>query len=214
MTAALADGGGLVHPHCARRDSGESGCQPEGDPEAEEGQPRQLTPFEKLTQDMCQDEKVLREITLGKRVGFYRIRGDLGSGNFSQVKLGIHSLTKGRISVASPTPPPPRGDGTRFGGRRRRRLGAQGAAAPSPEFAPSTALPGTVHRDLASSACCFPGNGKEVSVVAALQTRVRCLDSSTSPTAHSWPVHPPASPRGGTGCSLTLVTASSALICQ
>ena len=47
-------------------------------------------------QDMSQDEKVVREITLGKRIGFYRIRGEIGSGNFSQVKLGIHSLTKGR----------------------------------------------------------------------------------------------------------------------
>lgn len=98
MTAALANGGGLGNPDGgggARRDSGESGCQAEGSQEAEEGQPRQLTPFEKLTQDMSQDEKVLREITLGKRIGFYRIRGELGSGNFSQVKLGIHSLTKG-----------------------------------------------------------------------------------------------------------------------
>lgn len=89
-----------MNAHCARwdrRDSAESGAQSECGREGEEGQPRRLTPFEKLTQDMCQDEKVLREITLGKRIGFYRIRGEIGSGNFSQVKLGIHSLTKGRI---------------------------------------------------------------------------------------------------------------------
>ena len=99
MTAVFVNGGGLVNPHCARRgrrESQESGCQPELAKEDEEGEPRQLTPFEKLTQDMSQDEKVVREITLGKRIGFYRIRGEIGSGNFSQVKLGIHSLTKGR----------------------------------------------------------------------------------------------------------------------
>lgn len=93
------NGGGLANSHYARwdqRDSVESGCPTEGSKEAEEGQARQLTPFEKLTQDMSQDEKVVREITLGKRIGFYRIRGEIGSGNFSQVKLGIHSLTKGR----------------------------------------------------------------------------------------------------------------------
>lgn len=101
MTAVYVNGGGLVNPHYARwdrRDSVESGCQTESNQEEEEeGQARQLTPFEKLTQDMSQDEKVVREITLGKRIGFYRIRGEIGSGNFSQVKLGIHSLTKGRV---------------------------------------------------------------------------------------------------------------------
>lgn len=99
MTAVCVDGGGLVSPHCARwdrRDSVESGCPTECSQEEAEGQARQLTPFEKLTRDMSQDEKVVREITLGKRIGFYRIRGEIGSGNFSQVKLGIHSLTKGR----------------------------------------------------------------------------------------------------------------------
>lgn len=100
MTAVYAHGGGLGTPHYARwdrRESVESGCQAERSKDEEDGQPRQLTPFEKLMQDMSQDEKVLREITLGKRIGFYRIRGEIGSGNFSQVKLGIHSLTKGRI---------------------------------------------------------------------------------------------------------------------
>lgn len=91
-----------MNPHYAkwdRRDSVESSCQTECGKEGEE-EPRQLTPFEKLTQDMSQDEKVVREITLGKRIGFYRIRGEIGSGNFSQVKLGIHSLTKGKTSLS------------------------------------------------------------------------------------------------------------------
>ncbi|XP_053447328.1 serine/threonine-protein kinase NIM1 [Nycticebus coucang] len=102
MTAVCANGGGLVNPHYARwdrRDSAESGCQAECSKEGEEEEPQQLTPFEKLTQDMSQDEKVMRDITLGKRVGFYRIRGEIGSGNFSQVKLGIHSLTKEKVAI-------------------------------------------------------------------------------------------------------------------
>jgi len=56
---------------------------------------RRVTPFERLSNDLSDDPKVLKEITLGKRIGFYRIRGELGSGNFSQVKMGIHALTKG-----------------------------------------------------------------------------------------------------------------------
>ncbi|XP_004647359.1 serine/threonine-protein kinase NIM1 [Octodon degus] len=106
MTAVCMSGGGLVNPPYARwdrRDSVESSCQTEctkeEEEEEEEQQPRQLTPFEKLTQDMSQDEKVVREITLGKRIGFYRIRGEIGSGNFSQVKLGIHSLTKEKVAI-------------------------------------------------------------------------------------------------------------------
>lgn len=57
---------------------------------------RRLTPYEKLSLDLTQDQQIMKEITLGRRIGFYRIRGELGSGNFSQVKLGIHVLTKGR----------------------------------------------------------------------------------------------------------------------
>ncbi|XP_048224382.1 serine/threonine-protein kinase NIM1 [Perognathus longimembris pacificus] len=102
MTAVLVPGSSMVNSHYAkwdRRDSVESGCQTDYSKEVEEGQPHQLTPFEKLTQDMSQDEKVVREITLGKRIGFYRIRGEIGSGNFSQVKLGIHSLTKEKVAI-------------------------------------------------------------------------------------------------------------------
>lgn len=53
------------------------------------------TPYDRLSRDLSRDQKCLKEITLGKRIGFYRMRGELGSGNFSQVKLGIHALTKG-----------------------------------------------------------------------------------------------------------------------
>ena len=56
---------------------------------------RRLTAYERLSYDLSNDQKCIKEITLGKRIGFYRIRGELGTGNFSQVKLGIHALTKG-----------------------------------------------------------------------------------------------------------------------
>ena len=59
---------------------------------------KSLTPFERLTYDLSHDERYIKEITLGKRIGFYRIRGELGSGNFCQVKMGIHSLTRGKYA--------------------------------------------------------------------------------------------------------------------
>ncbi|ESO92565.1 hypothetical protein LOTGIDRAFT_216647 [Lottia gigantea] len=58
-----------------------------------------LTPLERLTHDLNNDPKCTKEITLGKRIGFYRIRGELGSGNFSQVKMGIHALTREKVAI-------------------------------------------------------------------------------------------------------------------
>ncbi|XP_034026444.1 serine/threonine-protein kinase NIM1 isoform X2 [Thalassophryne amazonica] len=60
---------------------------------------RRLTPLERLNLDMCQDERVVRELTVGRRIGFYKIRGELGCGNFSHVKLGIHALTKDKVAI-------------------------------------------------------------------------------------------------------------------
>lgn len=73
----------------------ESGSPREGEEERE----RKVTAFERLQMDLSSDGKVLKEITLGKRIGFYRIRGELGSGNFSQVKMGIHALTKEKVAI-------------------------------------------------------------------------------------------------------------------
>jgi len=58
-----------------------------------------LNPYERLLHGLHHDERWLKEVTLGKRVGFYRFRGDLGSGNFSQVKLANHQLTKGQSHI-------------------------------------------------------------------------------------------------------------------
>lgn len=55
-----------------------------------------LTPLEKLTGDMCKDESTIKELMIGRRVGFYKVRGEIGCGTFSRVKLAFHALTKGR----------------------------------------------------------------------------------------------------------------------
>ena len=55
-----------------------------------------LSAYERLTRELENDEKVSKEVSAGRRIGFYRIRGDLGSGNFSQVKLGYHCIAKGK----------------------------------------------------------------------------------------------------------------------
>ena len=81
--------------------------QSEGNPDntdykAEESTQRtekRINVYEKISHDLSNDKRCLKEITLGKRIGFYRIRGELGTGNFSQVKMGIHSLTKGMLYV-------------------------------------------------------------------------------------------------------------------
>ncbi|KAJ8380810.1 hypothetical protein SKAU_G00015880 [Synaphobranchus kaupii] len=65
----------------------------------EGGASRRLTPLEKLNLDMCQDERMVRELTIGRRIGFYKIRGEIGSGNFSHVKLGIHALTRDKVAI-------------------------------------------------------------------------------------------------------------------
>uniref|UniRef100_A0A3Q3ENG9 non-specific serine/threonine protein kinase n=1 Tax=Labrus bergylta TaxID=56723 RepID=A0A3Q3ENG9_9LABR len=45
---------------------------------------------------MAHNEKTVNDLMLGRRVGFYELRGEIGQGNFSTVRLGIHDLTKGK----------------------------------------------------------------------------------------------------------------------
>ena len=54
------------------------------------------TLYERLTHDMQHDHKVNQEVRMGKRVGFYKLKGQLGTGNFAKVKLGVHLLTTGK----------------------------------------------------------------------------------------------------------------------
>jgi len=49
---------------------------------------------------MTSDERFQREVTLGKRIGLYKFRGELGTGNFSRVKLAFHQLAHGTMTAA------------------------------------------------------------------------------------------------------------------
>ncbi|XP_017262417.1 serine/threonine-protein kinase NIM1 isoform X2 [Kryptolebias marmoratus] len=63
-------------------------------PRLTEAERLKQTPFERTVYDMAHNEKIINELMLGRRIGFYELRGEIGHGNFSTVKLGIHSLTK------------------------------------------------------------------------------------------------------------------------
>ncbi|XP_046400164.1 serine/threonine-protein kinase NIM1 isoform X2 [Ischnura elegans] len=63
------------------------------------GWPRGSTPLERLQWSLQHDEKWRSEVNLGRRIGLYRIKGELGAGNFSQVKMGIHQLTGERVAI-------------------------------------------------------------------------------------------------------------------
>ncbi|XP_067929815.1 serine/threonine-protein kinase NIM1-like [Watersipora subatra] len=65
----------------------------------EETEDSHKTPYEQLNYLLHNDARCLKETTLHKRVGFYRFRGDLGTGNFSQVKIAVNSLTRERVAV-------------------------------------------------------------------------------------------------------------------
>lgn len=74
-----------------------------------------MTPYGRIVKSISQNDHWRRELTLGRRIGFYRIRGDVGSGNFSQVKVATHSLTGGKLeSQFNPTPCPPFSDSSSF----------------------------------------------------------------------------------------------------
>ncbi|KAM9789207.1 serine/threonine-protein kinase NIM1-like [Neosynchiropus ocellatus] len=75
-----------------------------GDLEAKENLPdelelRRLTAFEKAFYDLAHSEKAMTDLTFGRRVGLYELRGEIGSGNFSRVRLGKHDLTRERVAV-------------------------------------------------------------------------------------------------------------------
>ncbi|GFQ79063.1 hypothetical protein TNCT_113631 [Trichonephila clavata] len=54
-----------------------------------------LTPYQKIVHKLQTDEKWRQDIIQGKRIGLYRLKEELGTGNFSQVKAATHALTKG-----------------------------------------------------------------------------------------------------------------------
>ncbi|KAM7012299.1 serine/threonine-protein kinase NIM1 [Tautogolabrus adspersus] len=68
-------------------------------PQLTEAEKRRLSAFERVVYDMAHSEKIVNDLMLGRRVGFYELRGEIGQGNFSTVRLGIHDLTKERVAV-------------------------------------------------------------------------------------------------------------------
>lgn len=68
----------------------------------EEQEAMRRTAFGKAFYDMSHSERVMDDLTFGRRVGLYELRGQIGCGNFSQVRLGIHDLTKGEVSFTAP----------------------------------------------------------------------------------------------------------------
>ncbi|KAK6621835.1 hypothetical protein RUM44_001642 [Polyplax serrata] len=75
-------------PQLERTDSAESDGKNSGE-----------TQYEKLMYSLHHDPKWSQEVNLGRRVGLYKFRCKLGCGNFSQVKLAIHQLTKERVAI-------------------------------------------------------------------------------------------------------------------
>ena len=76
---------------CSLTDGSDVGPE-EGDPD--DGP--HSNPLKRLTSCMRTDEKVKKELIIGRRVGFYKVRGEIGCGSFSRVKLAFHALTKGK----------------------------------------------------------------------------------------------------------------------
>lgn len=64
---------------------------------ADEQEMTPLTAFGKVCYDLTHSERVMDDLTFGRRVGLYELRGEIGSGNFSRVRYGIHALTKGEM---------------------------------------------------------------------------------------------------------------------
>ncbi|KAK7895411.1 hypothetical protein WMY93_020736 [Mugilogobius chulae] len=87
-------------PHHSRyslTDTSEEG--PLEEDEEEEPKKKVTTPLQRLTTDMCRDERTIKELVIGRRVGFYKVRGEIGYGTFSRVKLGFHALTKDKVAL-------------------------------------------------------------------------------------------------------------------
>ncbi|XP_061117934.1 serine/threonine-protein kinase NIM1-like [Conger conger] len=62
------------------------------------GPPRPLTPLQQLNLALC-EETMLREVAVGRRLGLYKVRGEIGRGSFSRVKLGLHALTADKVAI-------------------------------------------------------------------------------------------------------------------
>ncbi|CAJ0603783.1 unnamed protein product [Cylicocyclus nassatus] len=59
----------------------------------------EMSIYDRTLHMLAVDPIYQKEVALGKRIGFYRLGKELGAGNFSKVKLGIHVLTKEKVAV-------------------------------------------------------------------------------------------------------------------
>jgi serine/threonine-protein kinase NIM1 len=57
--------------------------------------------FERLIYRLKNDPLYRKEIITDKLIGFYKIGNEIGTGNFSQVRLGLHLLTRGKTITLS-----------------------------------------------------------------------------------------------------------------
>lgn len=73
-------------------------ARPSAVPKLTEAERMRQSPFDSVVYDMAHSERIVNDLMLGRRVGFYELRGEIGQGNFSTVRLGIHALTKGQES--------------------------------------------------------------------------------------------------------------------
>ncbi|XP_019712170.1 serine/threonine-protein kinase NIM1-like [Hippocampus comes] len=83
----------------ASRNTAETNQKPDRKEIKVEQEVARHTAFSKASYDLSHSQRVMDELTFGRRVGFYELRGEIGSGNFSRVRLGIHDLTKERVAV-------------------------------------------------------------------------------------------------------------------
>ncbi|XP_044056327.1 serine/threonine-protein kinase NIM1 [Siniperca chuatsi] len=68
-------------------------------PPLTEAERMRQSPFDRVVYDMAHNMKIVNDLMLGRRVGFYELCGEIGQGNFSTVRLGIHVLTKERVAI-------------------------------------------------------------------------------------------------------------------
>uniref|UniRef100_A0AAG5CX05 non-specific serine/threonine protein kinase n=1 Tax=Anopheles atroparvus TaxID=41427 RepID=A0AAG5CX05_ANOAO len=62
--------------------------------------PTPKTPiYQRYTTALQNDPRCSQEVALGRRIGLYRLCGDIGRGNFSRVKLAVHQLTKDKVAI-------------------------------------------------------------------------------------------------------------------
>ena len=53
--------------------------------------------FDEFMKELETNRGYVRDVNLMRRVNLYRMRGELGTGNFSIVKMAVHEITDGKF---------------------------------------------------------------------------------------------------------------------